>query len=867
MNKKIVWLPYDFDTAIGINNEGSLTFGYELEDTDHLSGGADVFNGQDSVVWNNIRDAFGEELAAMYRQLRSEGKLSYSVVEKMFEDHQDKWPEAIFNEDSWFKYIDPLTQEGKGDYLPMLQGSKEEQRKWWLFNRFRYIDSKYNAGDALSDLIQIRGYAKSDITVIPYADIYPSVKYGSYLVQKRGHRGESTTLICPLDNVNDTEIYIYSASQLASVGDLSGFKVGFADFSMATKLQALKLGDASETYNNPNLKTLTLGNNVLLKTVDVRNCSGLGTGDAKTVNLSGCVNIENVYFDGTAITGVDLPNGGILKVLHLPATVTNLSLMNQTALTDLTIPSYANISTLRIENGSSAIDSKAMVKTIPAAARVRLIGIAWSVASKTELESLLDTLDTMRGLDEHGNNVDTAQVSGTIHVTGTITGDDIAAWKARYPYINYTADSIAVTLSYYNYDGTSLITTEQVVDGGDGTYAGRPSRSSTAQYTYTFVGWNTQQDAQVAESGCTTNVVADRTVYAAYSRTVRKYTVTWKNSDGTVLETDTDVPYGATPQYNGATPQNPTSGGGNFVGWSPAISTVTGNVTYTASYIPTYTVRFYNGTTLLETVTVQKGQAATYSGTTPVNPEDADLAFTGWNPNPTNVQANMDCYAQFKAAVVVEEISDTWDQILAACANGTAATKYKLGNYKPLDLGAQGIVNMQIVGRNIDALASGIGNAQLSWMSMELLASSHNMNSYNINTGGWEGSAMRTWLRRTVKPLIPANVAAGIKEVTKYSYRYDTKVTDAETTDDVWIPSGREVNLSANETMGPKYADVFPDNASRIKKKAGAESASTWWLRSAYNTSSSGFNGVSTDGSSSFSGALNGRGVTLGFCT
>ena len=25
----------------------------------------------------------------------------------------------------------------------MLQGSKAEQRKWWLYNRFRYIDSKY----------------------------------------------------------------------------------------------------------------------------------------------------------------------------------------------------------------------------------------------------------------------------------------------------------------------------------------------------------------------------------------------------------------------------------------------------------------------------------------------------------------------------------------------------------------------------------------------------------------------------------------------------------------------------------------------------------------------------------------------------
>ena len=34
MNKKIVFLPYDFDTAIGINNEGSLVFSYNLEDID-----------------------------------------------------------------------------------------------------------------------------------------------------------------------------------------------------------------------------------------------------------------------------------------------------------------------------------------------------------------------------------------------------------------------------------------------------------------------------------------------------------------------------------------------------------------------------------------------------------------------------------------------------------------------------------------------------------------------------------------------------------------------------------------------------------------------------------------------------------------
>ena len=50
-------LLYDADTSIGINNEGQLVFDYDLEDIDKV-GGANVFNGQDSVLWNNLRDAF-----------------------------------------------------------------------------------------------------------------------------------------------------------------------------------------------------------------------------------------------------------------------------------------------------------------------------------------------------------------------------------------------------------------------------------------------------------------------------------------------------------------------------------------------------------------------------------------------------------------------------------------------------------------------------------------------------------------------------------------------------------------------------------------------------------------------------------------
>ena len=863
---KCCWLPYDFDTALGINNEGSLVFSYNLEDTDTVSGGADVFNGQQSVLWINLRQAFFSQIRSMYQTLRSNGDLSYAKVERMFEEHQAKWGEAVFNEDAWFKYLQPLIEDGSGAYLSMLQGSKAEQRKWWLYNRFRYIDSKYNAGDSLSDIIQLRGYAKANISVTPYADIYASVKYGSYLVQTRAERGQPHELVCPLDSVNDTEIYIYSASQLSDVGDLSGLKVGFADFSMATKLQAIKVGDSSVQYSNGNLTELYLGNNVLLRTLDVRNCSGLGTGDMKTVDISGCANIEHVYFDGTAVTGVSLPNGGILKTLQLPSTITNLTLRNQPGITTFVMPSYAAISTLWVENPSAAVNTKAIIQAIPASSRVRIIGIAWECEDATEIGSLYDILDAMRGLDEYGNNMDTAQVSGTIHISSA-TGAEMAALEGRYPNVTINVDHVLSYLTYMNYNGTSTLKTVSCIDGvPQESGPSNPSRSSTAQYSYTFAGWSLSQNSSTADANAERNVLANRTIYAAYTQTTRTYTVTWRNSDNTVLETDTNVPYGATPQYNGSTPQNPTSGGGSFQGWTPAVQTVTGDATYTASYIVTYTVYFYNGQTLLQTVTgVQAGGSAAYTGATPTDPVNG-YDFDGWLPQPTNIHANTSCYAQFREPSAVREITDDWATIVSKIAAGTA--NYQVGNYKPLDLGSEGVVRMQIVakGANASPLASGSGNAAYDWVSMDLLAADHSMNTSHTNSGGWEVSAMRTYMKDTIKPLIPQTVRDAIKNVTKYSYSYSPSNANAATTDDVWIPSYREIfGGSGVETQGPDYTGIYSDANARKKAKAGASSTVGWWLRSAYSGPSSFFWYVFSDGAASDYSAGYSRALPLGF--
>jgi hypothetical protein len=660
---KWCFLPYDFDTAIGINNEGTLAFSYELEDIDQVAG-ADVFNGQDSVLWVNLRQAYQNEIKAMYQELRSKGLLSYEDTERRFEEHQAKWPEAVFNEDAYFKYLQPLIEDNSAAYLSMLQGSKAEQRKWWLYNRYRYLDSKYNAGDALSDVITVRGYAKADITVTPYADIYASVKYGSYLVQQRALRGASYTLECPLDNVNDTEIYVYSASQLKDVGDLSGLMVGYAEFSLATKLQSLKLGDSSSGYSNTNLTDLHLGNNVLLRTLDVRNCPNL----TQAVDVSGCANLEHVYFDGTGITGLLLPVGGILKTLHLPATITNLTIRNQMSLQDLSIPSYAGISTLRLENVSSAVDSKAILDAIPANSRVRLIGINWAAGTADKLMEIIALLDSMRGLDEAGNNTDMAQVSGTISVD-TVTGAQLAEIAGKYPDIKVAYQHVTSNLYFYNDDGSTLLYTQAIVDGGDGTYSGStPTKSSTAQYTYSFSGWSRKPGGS-ADSTALKAVVADRNVYAAFTATIRKYTVYF---------------------YNGST-------------------------------------------LLQKVENVAYGRSAMYTGNTPVSSEGSaeDYPFEGFVPTGKYITGDTRCYAQFGSPVKIMEIIDSWETIIENITNNTYKNKYKIGNYKKLTVSNNGYdVDMAFFIADFDSAETDEDTKNIAFVSSVIDVKSINTNIF-----------------------------------------------------------------------------------------------------------------------------------------
>ncbi len=449
-----LWYPvfYDLDTAIGLNNEGVNDFNFDIETHDSI-GTQNVFNGEGSALWYLVEQAYADELEEKYNALRNSGKLTYNkAMQYLYEDQIAKICEAQYNADAEFKYISPLVDDGIATYLYTAQGSRLDHIKWWLYNRFNYMDSKYTASDFKSNYLTMRLYTPSSwqdvepdasITVTPYADQYTHIKYGSYDVYQRSHSGVATTITPPAITFNDTETILYGASRITSIGDLSPLYAGTIDVSKATKLTQLKIG-AGGNYSNTNLKSLTLGNNTMLQELDIRNCPSL-TG---ALDVSGCTNIKKIHATGTGLSSVKLADAGSITHLELPSTITNLTVKNQNSITNFTCGT--GITTLVLENTN--LDSLALFNANPVT-KVRLIGVDWTLQDFTVLDTIYDLL----GSDENGNNTPHGVISGTIRMSGV--KESVAnRYKQKFVGINFVITNPAAE-DYICTDFGEVITT------------------------------------------------------------------------------------------------------------------------------------------------------------------------------------------------------------------------------------------------------------------------------------------------------------------------------------------------------------------------------------------------------------------------
>lgn len=586
-------------TCLGINNEGNLVFDYYHEDIDTLDN-ANVYNGQQSTLWCNFREAFAEEIKECYQDLRNNKKLTYEkIIDQFITNGSQQWSESIYNEDSDYKYISMLRSDDDATNLYQIRGTGEEHLEYFISNRLNYFDSKWCTSSYMNNYVVLRIYTPSEyagirpnanITVTPFSNMYAGVKYkaNGTLQQIRANKNEETLFVAPNETFNDTETAIFGASELSSLGDLAPLYCGSINVSAATRLVILKIGDSTLGYRNTNLTDLSIGTNRLLKEINVCNCPNL----VKPLALTGCPNIERIYATGSGITSIELPDSGYVKVLQLPGTITNLTLTNQMYIEDLTVESYDNLTTLNIENCPS-VNVFDIINQAPNLRRIRLAKVDWNFADASYIVELAEA--GFSGIDENGNNVNYANVSGKCYIE-TLEGSELAIIKEAFPYLEISYTNLTSYLIFMDGDGTTELYRQTIINGADGTDPVKeglinfPTKESTEQYAYTYAnGWNTEKDSTTIDTNALKAVEGDRYVYPVFVSTIRKYVGYFYNGNE-LLEVITNVPYGGSFSYSGDT-----------------TSLIKPNIE---------------------------------------NPED--FIFLKWKPEPTNITGETKCYAQYK---------------------------------------------------------------------------------------------------------------------------------------------------------------------------------------------------------------------------
>lgn len=544
---------YDNDSALGINNSGELTMTYGYEDTDYKTKNDPstgyAFNAADSKFFCRIRDLFKAELQAMYVQCESKGAWSAEGLIKQFDDFQAQFPEELWRIDTERKYLRTF-RDGNTRFLnQMANGKKKYQRRQFERNQEMYMATKFFGTAATSNQIMFRCNTPKDAAVAPdytlhltpYSDMYLSVMFGAtYRTQVRAEAGKQYDIKCPFNTMDDTAVLVYGCSHIQSMGDISACYIHDNDFSKATRLKELIIGNTTAGYQNNFLTNLGIGNNKMLEKLDIQNTPNL----AQALDLSKCGNLTELYAYGSGLTGVTFANGGNIKIAQLQ-NVNSLSMKNLAYLTGLDIVELSNMTTLIAEN-CSTVDIKSVINEAANLNRVRITGVDWTLDDT----AMLERIRTMSGVDNNGYNIPVAVLAGKVAVP-VIKQQQLYDYQQVWPDLEIVFNTLVeqYKVKFVNYDG--IVLDVQYVDKGGNavdpiTRADNPievpTKPSSVSTDFTFDKWDSPLVA----------VFADRVITATYSEFTRRYTIKYV-SKGITLQESAGL-YGENILYTGSTP-------------------------------------------------------------------------------------------------------------------------------------------------------------------------------------------------------------------------------------------------------------------------------------------------------------------------
>lgn len=214
------------------------------------------------------------------------------------------------------------------------------------------------------------------------------------------------------------------------------------------------------------------------------------------------------------------------------------------------------------------------------------------------------------------------------------------------------------TITWLNHDN-SLLYSSKVGYGIVPKYGGELPKKDNykVDYGYRFIGWSPEIEV----------VKSNKTYVAQFAEDIRRFSVTWTNYDGEILEVYNDAPYGMMPTYKGDTPTKESNSQYSYIfdGWSPELSVVTGDVSYTAMFkeeVRRYTItwKYYDGEVIEVDNNVPYGAEPIYDGDTPTKESNSQYSyvFDEWSPTLSTVIGDVVYIAVFRAVTRTYQI--TW---------------------------------------------------------------------------------------------------------------------------------------------------------------------------------------------------------------
>ena len=462
----------DLDTILTVINQGLMKKPYHVEYHDTYEDGTPVWNGEKSVLWNLMEQAYPEERAQMMRRMLAKmeelGGLQkgthqqklFAFFDKYYFSVIDKFSSMLYNEDGKFYEKMKLamlqgTYTNDTDPLGQSLGDGQSPEVAWVKKRIQYLMSKYSFGDydakTAEGAITVRTSAQADATtnsivlrLTPAMKLYPTIAYGTTIMRgARTDAGKPCEIVVDINGTSDQQLSVKSADYLLDIGDWSSYVINGALSIIGKRLKRLKLGDENEQKVKILISSLTLGNTTSLEEIDVQNISTLGG----SLDMRANYRLRKFLAGGSSLTEAHFADGGALEEVDYPATTSYIELKNLDKLTNEkcntegcapNVMIYFVSGCDNLQPVKKLIDiMDAQVGQVPHSLRyVRCVGFNETFTDGRTFDKLSQLVDgTYQGIDAEGQygNDPYPVLDGTINLSTGAYRDTYDALMTHYP--------------------------------------------------------------------------------------------------------------------------------------------------------------------------------------------------------------------------------------------------------------------------------------------------------------------------------------------------------------------------------------------------------------------------------------------------